>query len=310
MTIHIPALCRLLLTAALLSTSAAGAANLIENPGFDDDLAGWIALGATTLEHAATDELGSPVSGSMRLQAQTATQTSVNAATCVPVSPSRFYALGAGARIPAGLGVDSLRATVSVFWSSTADCSLLDLGSEVHGQPHAVTLAGVWGTTQTGARSPEHALSARLQLQGIASPDPAAPLEISFDNAFFLEDATCGPSHMTLCLDAGRFRLTAQWATPRGDRGYGQATAITADAGWFWFFNDANVELVAKLLDACSTGFHTFWFFAAGLTNVETVIRVDDTIAGIGRVYVNLQGTPFAPIQDTDAFDTCPRIGG
>jgi hypothetical protein len=258
------------------------------------------------LEHDAADELGSPVSGSMRLRAQTATQTSVNAATCVPVGPSRFYALGAGVRIPEGLDVDSFRGTVSVFWSSTPDCSLLDLGSEAHGQPHAVTLAGVWGTTQIGARSPERALSARLQLQGIASPDPAAPLEISFDNAFFLEDATCSPSHTTLCLNAGRFRVISEWATPRGDRGYGQATPITADAGWFWFFNDANVELVVKLLDACPTGFHSFWFFAAGLTNVEAVIRVDDTLAGIGRLYVNPQGTPFAPIQDTEAFATCP----
>jgi hypothetical protein len=36
------------------------------------------------------------------------------------------------------------------------------------------------------------------------------------------------------------------------------------------------------------------------------VIRVDDTLAGIGRLYVNPRGTPFAPIQDTEAFATCP----
>jgi hypothetical protein len=295
----------LLLFAATARVASASADNLIENAGFDHDLAGWMALGSTTLEHDAADESGAPRSGSLRLRAQTASQTSVNAATCVAVGPDHWYAIGASARIPAALHVDSLFGTVSLLWSSTPDCSLLDLGSAA-ASPLAVRLRGVWGTAQAAARAPERALSARFQLQGIASPHPDAPLEISWDNAFFLEDRTCGPSPTTLCLNRGRFRVVVEWATVRGDRGFGRAMTITDDAGWFWFFNEANVELATKLVDACPTGFHTFWFFAAGLTNVETAIRVADTLAGIERVYFNPQETTFAPIQDTGAFATCP----
>jgi hypothetical protein len=201
--------------------------------------------------------------------------------------------------------VDSPRGTVSLFWSSSPDCSILDLGSDA-GLPYTVTHLGVWGTTQTRARAPTRALSARLQLQGIVSPNPQSSLRLSFDNAFFLEDATCAPTHTTLCLTGGRFRVVAEWATVHGDRGLGQAVPITDYAGYFWFFNPENVELLAKLLDACATGFHTFWFFAAGMTNVETVIRVHDTLADLPLVYFNPQETPFAPVQDTEAFATCP----
>jgi hypothetical protein len=45
---------------------------------------------------------------------------------------------------------------------------------------------------------------------------------------------------------------------------------------------------------------------AAGLTDVETTISVLDTKTETERVYMNPQETPFAPIQDTQAFATCP----
>jgi hypothetical protein len=42
------------------------------------------------------------------------------------------------------------------------------------------------------------------------------------------------------------------------------------------------------------------------LTNVKTVITVTDSQTGIMKTYTNPQGSPFAPIQDTAAFSTCP----
>ena len=47
-------------------------------------------------------------------------------------------------------------------------------------------------------------------------------------------------------------------------------------------------------------------FYAAGLTDVKVTLRVADTVAGEVREYSSPMGTAFAPIQDTDAFDTCP----
>jgi hypothetical protein len=66
-----------------------------------------------------------------------------------------------------------------------------------------------------------------------------------------------------------------------------------------------NVEAVVKVLDGCSFN-GRYWFFAGGLTNVQTVITVTDTRTGAIRSCTNPQGVPFQPIQDTSAFATCP----
>jgi hypothetical protein len=88
--------------------------------------------------------------------------------------------------------------------------------------------------------------------------------------------------------------------------GPAQAEPLTADTGYFWFFNPANVEMVAKVLDACVPPFDRFWVFAGGLTNVAVVTTVVDTAADEERVYTNPLGMAFQPIQDTNAFETCP----
>ena len=41
-------------------------------------------------------------------------------------------------------------------------------------------------------------------------------------------------------------------------------------------------------------------------TNKEGRIQITDTSTGAVRTYHNSLGTPFQPIQDTAAFDTCP----
>ena len=58
------------------------------------------------------------------------------------------------------------------------------------------------------------------------------------------------------------------------------------------------------MLDACV--FDRFWVFAGGLTDVEVELIVRDTQTGIIRRYDNPLSTPFQPIQDTDAFASCP----
>ena len=78
---------------------------------------------------------------------------------------------------------------------------------------------------------------------------------------------------------------------------------LTGDSGYFWFFDAANIELVVKVLDACTLG--NFWVFAGGLTNVGVTLIVEDTQTGATKTYNNAIGTPFAPLQDTKAF-SCP----
>jgi len=117
--------------------------------------------------------------------------------------------------------------------------------------------------------------------------------------------SSCVSDAETLCLNGGRFALTTAWATPAPEFGRGQAESLTADTGYFWFFNSANVEMVVKVLDACSFADH-FWVFAGGLTNVAVEMTVTDMDSGVVRRYSNPINTAFQPIQDTDAFATCP----
>jgi hypothetical protein len=108
-----------------------------------------------------------------------------------------------------------------------------------------------------------------------------------------------------LLLGDGRFRATTTYRTADGATGSGQPVFLTSDAGYFWFFDAANVEVVVKALDGCSVNGHS-WVFAAGLTNLEVVLSVTDTLTAQTRTYSNPQGSEFLPIQDAAAFDACP----
>ena len=114
----------------------------------------------------------------------------------------------------------------------------------------------------------------------------------------------CISSATALCLAGGRFKVEAGWQTA-SDHGPATGTSLGTDSGSFWFFDSDNVELTVKVLDACN-GFDRFWVFASGLTDVEVLIKVTDTQTGHVRQYFSPQGHAFAPIQDTNAFATCP----
>jgi len=117
--------------------------------------------------------------------------------------------------------------------------------------------------------------------------------------------APCMPDATTLCLEDGRFRVRAEWATDQGTEGDAMVTQVSDDSGEMWFFRADNVELLVKVLDACGP-FDRYWFFAAGLTHVEVEITVTDTLRDVTLTYDNDLGEPFEPILDTGAFATCP----
>lgn len=116
---------------------------------------------------------------------------------------------------------------------------------------------------------------------------------------------TCQPSATALCLGNGRFRVEATFQVAGQPTGQARVVKLTDETGYFWFFDASNVEAVVKVLNACPLN-NRFWVFAGGLTNVRTVITVTDTVKGAQKTYINPQGTPFQPIQDTDALATCP----
>ncbi len=118
--------------------------------------------------------------------------------------------------------------------------------------------------------------------------DPAAAL------------APCQPSATQLCLENNRFTVTAAWKDFQGHQGNGTAVHLTADTGYFWFFDAANVEVVLKVLDGTPVNGH-HWVFYGALSNVEYTLTVIDTTTGTSKTYRNPSGR-FASFGDTTAF--------
>lgn len=131
----------------------------------------------------------------------------------------------------------------------------------------------------------------------------AATVSGVFD--FQLAPPTCAKDAHTLCLNGGRFSVSASFSEAPGALPV-QATAVslTNDTGYFWFFDPANVEMVVKVLTGCSVN-GKYWVFAGGLTNVGVEWNVTDTLTGSSQSYSNAAGTPFQPIQDSSVFP-CP----
>jgi len=118
-------------------------------------------------------------------------------------------------------------------------------------------------------------------------------------------DAPCSQSATEICLNNNRFRVQALYQTSGASSGQAHAVKLTTDSGYLWFFNDANIEVVVKVLNACGVN-NRYWVFAGGLTNVRVVLAVTDTQLQTTRVYMNPLNVAFQPIQDTAGFTSCP----
>ncbi len=129
---------------------------------------------------------------------------------------------------------------------------------------------------------------------------PRAPLQ-----AVSQAGSACSGTDSALCLNQGRFRVEVDWRTRGGATGQGRAVPEGSDgSGMLWFFNEANWEMLVKVLDGCANNGH-FWVFAAATTNVEYTLRVTDTETGEQQEYFNPLNTVARAITDTEAFSGC-----
>lgn len=119
--------------------------------------------------------------------------------------------------------------------------------------------------------------------------------------------ALCSDDDTSLCLADGRFRVEVSWRTKDGNTGRGRMIPQGSSSGLVWFFDRDNVEMLVKVLDACSVpGLEAYWVFFAATTNVDFTVEVTDTSTGLTREYLNPAGQAAQPIQDTLTFRTCP----
>lgn len=130
--------------------------------------------------------------------------------------------------------------------------------------------------------------------------------------SFYAFDSTapCQANDTTLCLNGGRFEVRTLWRDFEGQTGVGRTGMLTADTGYFWFFNPNNIEVVLKVLDGRNINDY-WWIFFGALSNVEYTLSVRDTWTGESRSYYNPSGVMASkgdisglPGYDPEPFET------
>jgi len=120
--------------------------------------------------------------------------------------------------------------------------------------------------------------------------------------------APCVASSTVLCLNNGRFAVHVAYVSTGA--GSGDATTVplpsAPDSGLFYFFSPTNIEMLIKVLNACTFSTPRYWVFYAATTNVQLVVTVTDSQTGKVKTYFNPLNTTAPPVQDVDAFATCP----
>jgi photosystem II stability/assembly factor-like uncharacterized protein len=152
-------------------------------------------------------------------------------------------------------------------------------------QGHLASVADTTAFAPTSAAMAPAAVSRGAPAVAKAAPSPGS---------------ACASDPTALCLNASRFQVEVSWRTADGRSGSGQAVGLTDDTGYFWFFSNANVELIVKVLDGRAVNGH-FWVFYGALSDVQYTLTVTDTQTGTSKPYVNPQGT-LASEADTAAF--------
>ncbi|MEM8993499.1 MAG: pullulanase-type alpha-1,6-glucosidase, partial [Acidobacteriota bacterium] len=134
------------------------------------------------------------------------------------------------------LDVDPERKAVLVVWNATPFAQALELPAP----------AGNW-TLHRVQQSSADAVVRGANFDGSSFLVPGRTTAV-----FELTDERCVPGATTLCLGEGdRFRLEVDWRDFDDRTGDGQAVEIgRRDTGLFWFFDEDNLEITVKVLDA------------------------------------------------------------
>jgi hypothetical protein len=279
------------------------AQSLLTNPAFNTGLSGW-EVGDGASWDGTKDADGSAASGSAQGNAtfDRPGLTPVIVTQCIPMTePGTRYVLGGKAFIPAGQAGSG-----GVFFSVGFFPNPFCGGTPIPGGGAALTSLVTATNRWTAAAVPLTAVGRSARFAAVLQASSAGSFAANVDDLFFqpASSTTCTGDANTLCLGGLRFKVTATFDTGHGNAGNAHVTQLTADTGYLWFFDAANVEAVVKVIDGCGLGGH-YWVFAGGLTNVQAVITVTDLQTGAVKTYTNPQGRAFAPIQDTSAF-ACP----
>jgi plastocyanin len=145
----------------------------------------------------------------------------------------------------------------------------------------------------------------RIRASGSAST--FSPYSAEVASATLANPGTCVPDDRTLCVTNNRFKVEVVFRSA-GQNGPAFVVPLPSapSSGLFYFFDPTNIEMLIKVLNACVPPFNHYWVYFAATTNVEFSTVVTDMQNGQTRAYFNPLNRQAAPVQDGNAFATCP----
>ena len=162
------------------------ATNLLVNPNFDRDLAGWSAatVPPSQFEWSADDGDGTAFSGSALIANLSGPDVGFNLSQCVALATAGAYELGALVRLDqGGLGVPAAHA--SVEFHGQAGCTGAVLATATTTEVGGNT-GGAFEPLGLGPLTrPAGAVSARVRVAAEIGSDPSADFTAIFDNLYF-----------------------------------------------------------------------------------------------------------------------------
>jgi hypothetical protein len=280
-----------------MTAAATAPPNLLANPGFDGNLAGWSLSSGTSAVWSPTDAQGRPGTGSAAITTTISSGSAQTVYQCVSgIVPGASYTVEAEGFLPAGAPPGGF--IVFLYYQSGPSCG----GASTGITPRLLT-RDRWAHLSATSTAPANTQSLFVAAGGIKDTGSgSAPLTIYVDN-LTLRKSKCGTGPSTLCLAGGRFVVDATFRTgASGPTTVAGAAPFTADSGSLWFFDPANLEVNVKILDGCAVN-NRFWVFAAATTDLNVFLRVTDTVTGNVKTYVNAAGHPFTTITDVGTFN-------
>ncbi len=119
----------------------------------------------------------------------------------------------------------------------------------------------------------------------------------------------CAAGDFNLCLltnnlGTPHFDVRMEYqASSGGPFADGHSTSISDQAGFFYFTNPANMEILVKMIDACTVT-NSYWLFISGLTDRGIKVTVEDIGTGADKTFESSLGSNFLLVKDFNTF-TC-----
>jgi plastocyanin len=219
---------------------------------------------------------------------------------------------GGGGAVSAPSNLQAAAASTSEIDLTWKDNSNNETGFQVErrivGGAYEVVATVGPNTTSAPVAGLDAASFSLFRVRATGSNNTFSPYSSEVAAATLADPAPCVAGATALCLNNGRFKAVIDWHAQNDTSGQGAAVPLPSapDSGLFYFFSPTNIEMLIKVLNACVAPFNRYWVYFAATTNVELGVVVTDTQTGKTVAYFNPLNRAALPVQDNNAFATCP----